>query len=167
MAETTNIAAQRAQNESERSAREIRQDIEAKRESISQTVDKLGERIHQTLDWREYVSQRPFIALGVAAGVGFLLSGIFKRRPTPQERIMDAFAEVTEDIADRITDFAGETFKRRLVSGRTVKAALTGVVTKAAMDYARNQLSGMVTGTNKQAQVEHRGQTGSNSAPIH
>ncbi len=80
---------------------------------------------------------------------------------------MDAFAEVTEDIADRITDFAGETFKRRLVSGRTVKAALTGVVTKAAMDYARNQLSGMVTGTNKQAQVEHRGQTGSNSAPIH
>ena len=54
----------------ERSAREIRQDIAAKRETISETVDKLGERIHQTLDWREYVGSTGRCA-GLSAGVGF------------------------------------------------------------------------------------------------
>jgi len=56
MAERTNLATQRRADEAEeRSAHENRQDIAAKRETISETVDKLGERIHQTLDWREYI----------------------------------------------------------------------------------------------------------------
>ena len=52
MAERTNVATlQRVQDEtSDRSAVAIRQDIAAKRESISETVDKLGERIHETFD---------------------------------------------------------------------------------------------------------------------
>lgn len=61
MAERTNVATlQRVQDEtSDRSAVAIRQDIAAKRESISETVDKLGDRIHETLDWREYVAEYP------------------------------------------------------------------------------------------------------------
>src|SRR5215216_3711134 len=124
MAETTNLAIQRAQTEAnERSAETIRQDIAAKRETITETVDKLSERIHETLDWREYIGQYPIVALGVAAGLGFLVSGIFKHRPTPQERIADAVAELTEDLTDRISGIAGDTIKKKLISGKTVKAA--------------------------------------------
>ncbi len=61
MAERTDVATRmRTEIEGpERSAEEIRQDIAAKRESISETVDRLGERIQETLDWREYVVEYP------------------------------------------------------------------------------------------------------------
>ena len=72
MAERTNLATQRSADDmDERSAREIRQDIAAKRETISETVDKLGERIHQTLDWREYVAEYPGGRAGAGGGSWF------------------------------------------------------------------------------------------------
>jgi hypothetical protein len=131
---------------SERSAEEIRQDIAARRDSISEAVDKLGDKIQETLDWREYVSSYPMIALGAAAGLGFLVSGIFKRDPTPRERMMDAMAEMVEDFKDRAGDIAGDVVKWKVVGGKTVKAAITGVITKAAMDFAKNQVQTRLTG---------------------
>jgi len=140
MAERTNLATRRsADDNDERSAHEIRQDIAAKRETISDTVDRLGERIHQTLDWREYVAQYPAVALGLAAGIGFLISGIFKRTPTPQERILDAVADITEDITDRVASVAGNVIKRKMISGRTVTAAITAAAAKAAIDFAKEK----------------------------
>jgi len=149
MAERTNLATQRSADD--RSAHEIRQDIAAKRETISETVDKLGERIHQTLDWREYVGQYPGVALGLAAGVGFLVSGIFRREPTPQERIMDAVADIADDLTDRISDVAGDVIKRKMVSGKTVKAALVALVTKAAVDFAKQKALTVISGSNRQS----------------
>ena len=51
MAQTTHLAAQRREASAtpERSAEAIRQDIAAKRDSISETVDKLGERIQELI----------------------------------------------------------------------------------------------------------------------
>src|SRR5438270_8454225 len=117
----------------ERSAEEIRQDIVAKRESITETVDRLGDRIHQTFDWREYVADYPYVALGVAAGLGVLLSGIFKPRPTPRERILEAVAETFEDFTDRlrstVNDAVGDLpIKKKSGPGRTIKAALTATL---------------------------------------
>src|SRR5215212_2846296 len=149
MAERTNLATRRRADESDdRSAHEIRQDIAATRETISETVDKLGERINQTLDWREYVAEYPAVALGVAAGIGFLVSGIFRRTPTPQERIMDAVAEMAEDLTDRISGVAGDVIKRKMFSSKTVKAALTATVTKAAIDFAKQKARAAWTETN-------------------
>ena len=61
MAERTNVAIQQRVHEDppDRSAVAIRQDIAPKRDSISETVDKLGDRIHQTFDWHEYVAEYP------------------------------------------------------------------------------------------------------------
>jgi hypothetical protein len=127
----------------ERSAEEIRQDIAAKRDTISETVDRLGERIHQTLDWREYVADHPYVALGAAAGLGLLLSGIFKPRPTPRERIMSALAESAEDLADRFRGALSDLpLERKTGPGRTVKAAATAMITKAAVDFIKNRLTG-------------------------
>src|SRR6266513_2256386 len=144
MAERTNVATlQRVQDEtSDRSAVAIRQDIAAKRESISETVDKLGERIHETFDWHEYVAEYPAIALGLAAGAGFLVAGIFKRNPSPQERIMDAMADLTEDMTDRIGGVMAGVIQKKLLSGTTVKAALTAMITKAAVNALKKQLTG-------------------------
>lgn len=158
MAERTNLAVRRADQPDERSAHEIRQDIAAKRETIADTVDKLGERIHQTFDWREYVASYPAIALGLAAGVGLVVSGIFARKPTPQERIMEAIAEITEDLTDRVSDVAGDVMKRTVissaVSGKTVKAAITAMVTKAAIDFAKQKARQAWLEGNKQTQYE-------------
>ncbi|MGH9766495.1 MAG: hypothetical protein ACREAB_03595 [Blastocatellia bacterium] len=127
----------------ERSADEIRQDIAARRESISETVDRLSDRFQRTFDWRTYVSDYPLAALGVAAGLGFLASRIFKPRPTPGERMKDALAHGFEDMADRfrhrLGDFAPH--KSRSGLGTTVKAAATGVLTKALTDYLRGRLA--------------------------
>jgi hypothetical protein len=86
----------------ERSSEEIRQDIFEKLESLSKTVDQLGNRIHETFDWREQVARHPYVALGAAAGLGFLLSGLFKPAPSPGERIMDAIGETVEDIGNSL-----------------------------------------------------------------
>src|SRR3954470_22604521 len=124
MAERSNLATQRiADDADDRSAREIRQDIAAKRETISETVDKLGERIHETLDWREYVAEYPVVALGLAAGAGFVVSGIFKRNPSPQERIFDAVADLTENMTDRVGGVMAGVIQKKLISSTTVKAA--------------------------------------------
>src|SRR5215510_14620913 len=86
----------------ERSAEEIRQDIAARRESITDAVDRLSDRFQQTLDWRTQVSDYPLVAIGVAAGVGFLVSRIFKPRQSAGDRIKDALAYGIEDLTGRI-----------------------------------------------------------------
>jgi len=146
MAETTNVATlQRAHDDiSDRSSVAIRQDIAAKRESISETVDKLGERIQETFDWHEYVAEYPGIALGLAAGAGFLAAGIFKRRPSPQDRILDAMADLTEDMTDRVGGVMAGVIQKKLFSGRTVKAAATAMIAKAAVDFLKKQLIGAI-----------------------
>lgn len=147
MAERTNLATQRSPDESgERSAYEIRRNIAAERETISDTVDKLGDRLQQTFDWREYVAEYPAVALGLAAGTGILLSAVFRREPSPQERIMDAIAELTEDLTDRISDAAGDVITRKIIPGRTVKAAATAMIAKVAIDFAKRRIGEAIAG---------------------
>jgi len=127
----------------ERSAEEIRQDIAARRESITEAVDRLSDRFQRTLDWRAYVSDHPLAALGVAAGLGLLAArtlGIFKPRLSPGERIKDALAYSIEDLGARFRHQLEDLAPRKsgLGLGGTVKAAATGMITKAVTDYLRN-----------------------------
>jgi ElaB/YqjD/DUF883 family membrane-anchored ribosome-binding protein len=134
-----------SEGEAERSADEIRRDIVNRRETITDTVERLGDRIQQSLDWREYVSDYPFVSLGVAAGVGFLLSGLFKRRPTPRERILDALAESVEDVTYRVRDTLEHLPLEFLPTrkggiGKTVKAAATAMITKKITDTLKEKI---------------------------
>jgi len=133
----------------ERSAEEIRQDIAARRESITDTVDRLSDRFQQTLDWRAYVSDYPLAALGVAAGLGFLAATIIRKpRPSAGKRIKNALAYGIEDLAGRFHQQLENVAPHRSGSGlgRTVKAALTGLATKAATDYLQNRFGARDTG---------------------
>jgi ElaB/YqjD/DUF883 family membrane-anchored ribosome-binding protein len=146
MAERNNLTADWRESTStpgatERSTDEIRQDIAARRESITEAVDRLSDRVHRTLDWRAYVSDYPLAALGVAAGLGFLVGKMFKPRPSAGQRIKDALAYGIEDLTGRVRyqldDIAPR--KQGLGVGRTVKAAATGLITKAVTDYLRDR----------------------------
>ena len=162
MAERTNVAIlQRVRDEApDRSAEAIRQDIAATRETISETVDKLGERIHQTFDWREYIAQYPAVALGVAAGLGFVVGGIFKRKPTPQERIMEAVAELTEEMTGRVGDVMAGVIQKKVISGSTLKAAAGALATKVAVDFLKKQFGGAIQGYNTRPRGGSPKQTG-------
>jgi ElaB/YqjD/DUF883 family membrane-anchored ribosome-binding protein len=142
----------------ERSAEDIRQDIAARRESITETVDRLSDRFHQTLDWKAYVSDYPLAALGVAAGLGFLAARIIKPRPSAGKRIKNALAYGIEDLADRFRHQIENVAPNRSGSGlgRTVKAALTGLVTKAATDYLQNRFGARYTGHYDENHDENR-----------
>jgi ElaB/YqjD/DUF883 family membrane-anchored ribosome-binding protein len=119
----------------ERSAEEIRHDIAAKRESLSNMVDRLDERIHQTLDWREYIGDHPYAALGIAAGLGFLIWGIFRPHPTSGERIIEALAESAEGLTDRFRETVSNSpLEKESGLGRAVKATVATAVTRAALD---------------------------------
>ena len=143
MAETTNVAIQQRDHSeaSERSAQAIRHDIAAKRDSISETVEKLGERVQETFDWREYVAKYPAVTLGLAAGAGFLVAGIFKRRPTPRERIFEAVAELVEDATDRAGGVVERAIQKKPVSRASLGAAIGAVATKAAVDLIKKKFA--------------------------
>lgn len=147
MAETTEIAAQRRALEIrtwekpiERSAEAIRQDIAARRDSISETVDRLGERIQDNLDWRQQVGNHPIASIAVAAATGALLSSLFRRRPTPTDRIMDAVAEVVEDVTgqarNKIAGVVGSGTRRGFV-----RTSIGVLAAKAVANLVKENLS--------------------------
>lgn len=141
MAERTDVTSHIALNEApQRTADSIRQDIAATRESISGTVDRLGDRIQESLDWRSYVGEYPFVALGLAAGVGLAFSGLFKRRLTPRERILDAFAETVEDVTDRVRDNVDDVLHRKtaFAIGSLMKSGFGGLAASACSILIRS-----------------------------
>ena len=170
MAERTSIATQPGVQPGgpdttlDRSAFAIRQDIAAQRESISETVDKLGDRLQETFDWHEYVAGYPVVALGLAAGAGFLIAGVFKRKPTPQQRIHEAFAELTEDLTDRVGGVMAGVIQKKMFSSGAVKAAATTMLAKVAVDFLKSRLSSAMAGANSiPGQPQTRNSAPSNS----
>jgi ElaB/YqjD/DUF883 family membrane-anchored ribosome-binding protein len=124
----------------ERSTEEIRQDIASTRESITDMVDQLSSRVGQTLNWRTYVSDYPLASLGVAAGIGYLASGLFRHRSTPKQRITGALADTVGDLTDRFRyqlDAPG--LKRPGLKG-AIKTAAFWAIARAATGYLRNRL---------------------------
>lgn len=122
----------------QRSADEIRQDINAGRESISETVDEISERIQEKLDWRGYVRRYPYVVLGTAVGLGYLSAGFFKRRRSPMEQIMGA---VTETIRDSLSGAISRAGGQGLI-----KLTLYGIATKVAVNFLKSTITDAIDG---------------------
>ena len=136
--------------DAERSSEEIRQDIAEEKENISQKVDQIGERIKEKLDWREYVKDSPYWAIGAAAGLGYLASRVFIPRTTPTERIMDSVAEGLRGSIGGLS--AGSS------GPGLIQMILLGVATKAATRWMERAST-----TGKSGGAEARPQTGRDS----
>ena len=117
----------------ERSTEDIHQDIAKKEENISQAVEQIGERIKEKLDWRGYVKDSPYWALGAAAGLGYLASGMFRKRTTPLERFLGS-------IAGEVRDSLGG-LRAGAVGPGLIKVTLLGIATKAAANWIKNATS--------------------------
>jgi ElaB/YqjD/DUF883 family membrane-anchored ribosome-binding protein len=124
--------------DAERSSEDIRQDIAKGEENISQTVAQIGELIEDKLDWREYVKDSPYLAIGAAAGLGYLASRIFIARATPMERIMGTIAqEVRGSLGGVLAGAAGPGL---------IRVTLLSIATKAAAGWIKKAISADAAG---------------------
>jgi hypothetical protein len=57
---------------------------------------------------------------------------------------MDALAEITEDMTDRVGGVMAGVIQKKVISGRTVKAAAAAAISKAVVDIVKRQISGRV-----------------------
>jgi ElaB/YqjD/DUF883 family membrane-anchored ribosome-binding protein len=128
----------------ERSSEEIRRNIAREKENISQTVGQMGERIKEKMDWREYVNEYPYLALGIAAGIGYLASSVFTTRATPLEQIMRPFEEACESLGG---------LRPGSSSPGLVKLTLAGIVAKAAAGWLNDATLTEVTGGGSRPQT--------------
>jgi ElaB/YqjD/DUF883 family membrane-anchored ribosome-binding protein len=117
----------------ERSSEDIRQDIAKEEENISQTVAQIGELIEEKLDWREYVKDSPYLAIGAAAGLGYLASRMLISRATPMERIMGSIAkEVRGSLGGVVAGAAGSSL---------ILVTLQSIATKAVASWIKKAIS--------------------------
>ena len=113
--------------EETRSTDAIRRDIERRREAIAKTVDQAGQRLQQSLSWREHVREHPFGSLALAALAGMTLEGLLRRRPTVSEQLA---ADLTRSFMPARTHGLA----------RTVGAALAAIATQAATRVLRERV---------------------------
>ena len=74
------LAAARAAAPGERSAEEIRRDIQVQRAELSHSVDALRRRVGELTDWRRQVREHRRELMVGAAIVGFAVGGLFALR---------------------------------------------------------------------------------------
>lgn len=129
-----------AQEPAERNPEDLRREVEAKKDAIAETFNRLDQRVQRTIDWRAQVGDHPYLALGLAMGLGCLFAQVFRSKPTPRERMMDALAEGIEDIIDQARDRVNSQFSRP-ARGGALKATAVALATSAASAYLRNKLS--------------------------
>jgi ElaB/YqjD/DUF883 family membrane-anchored ribosome-binding protein len=125
----------------ERNAEAIRQEIASKQVSISQTMGKLGDKLHDTVDWRQYVSRYPYASLGVAAGVGFIVAAVVSARKRPVDRIREAIADAVEEITDRAHHSVRD-LMRPPAHSRFITAPLLGLVSKGLVQLVEKSMDG-------------------------
>jgi hypothetical protein len=119
--------------ENERSTKEIREDIVNEEMYISRTVEQIGEHLKTKVDWRTYVNESPYWALGAAAGLGYIASKKLKRRITPMERALGSFSEaVGHSLGRQLAGAAGPGL---------IKLSVLGIVTKVAANMAKNAVA--------------------------
>lgn len=122
-------------DEKERTTEDIREDLAREEENLSRTAQKIGDRIKEKLEWGGYVKDSPYLALGIAAGVGFFAARALRPRRTPMQRIIRSFAEEVRDSLGGLNVVAAPP--------GAVKVALLGIGSKLAADWMRKaNLSG-------------------------
>ena len=123
----------------ERSSDEIRQQIAATRDSITETVDELSSRVQRTFDWKTYIAEYPLAVTGAAAGLGLLLGYMAKPSVTPQARIHDALADLIEDASARFQAEFNGLGLRRPGASQALRATVIAALVQAGTNLVRDK----------------------------
>ncbi len=117
-------------NDGHQNSDKIRQDIAQAEQEMSQTVGEIGERIKEKLDWQAYVKDTPYLALGIAAGLGYIAAGVFVKKKTSMDRLLDT-------VSDEVRSAASGMVARAAGPG-LIKVTLLGIASKAAVNWLQN-----------------------------
>ncbi len=117
-------------NDGSHNTEEIKRDIAQAEQEMSQTVEKIGDRIKEKLDWQEYVKDTPYLAVGIAAGLGYLAAGMFVKKKSSVDRLLDT-------LAGEVRGAAGGMVARTAGPG-IIKVTLLGIASKAAVNWLQN-----------------------------
>lgn len=147
-----------------RSANEIRDDIAARRESITQTVGQLEKRIHQTLDLRGYVARHPYKAVGLAVGTGLIIGGMLKRKSSPTERIADAIVDMAEELSDSLRGSVRKLIMRTAAPS-LFRGTISGIAGRALIQYLQNRAMHAGNGANPVHEEQWRNTRSTTSTP--
>jgi len=132
-----------------RNPEQLRSEIESSKEAITDTIKRIDDHIHRAVNWREQVREHPFVALGAAAVGGVLIAGMFSRKPSPRDRIVDAIAESVEDITDSVRNRIGNQLTRTMTGG-LLKTAVTTVVAKKVTEYLKQKTANGLNSNNSE-----------------
>jgi hypothetical protein len=143
MAERNEVAVRRGLDERapDRDAQSIRDDIAAKRDTITERVDRLSEQLQERLDWKTYVADHPLAGLGIAALGGFIVAGLIAGRRSPTDRLMDALADTVEDVTGKFRQRVDHTLGSGRDTRRTIAVAAASVLSKVAIESIARRAS--------------------------
>lgn len=116
----------------------LRRLIEQERAALNHSLDRLGERFREAVDWRRHASRHRGALVAVASGAALLGLWRWRRRRTPAERAADAVVEGAREVTARACDMLGTlgsavSVRRRVP--RMVMAPLAAAAARAAMKW--------------------------------
>jgi hypothetical protein len=94
----------------------------------------MGRRVHDTFSWREQVAERPYVALGVAAGAGFLLAMLLRRRRSSPARLAE---ELGSTLRHSIHG-ASAPRQSGIIGG--LAGIATAAASRAALEFVRGRM---------------------------
>jgi hypothetical protein len=119
-------------------AEALRRRIERERQALDHSLDELGGKVHETLDWRYQLSRHRGALL--AAGGGLALAGLWRwrqRRRHPLERLQATVARAADRFNDQVQQ-TFDTFRRHATEPRRpgLMRRLVGPLALAALRQA-------------------------------
>ena len=116
----------------------LRRMIEAERLALDRSLDRLGDRFRETLDWRRQASRHRGALMAAASGAALLGLWRWRRRRSSPERAAAAVVEGARDITAQACDAISTlgslvSVRRRLPN--LVVAPLAAAATRAAMKW--------------------------------
>lgn len=109
---------------------ELERQLTVEKEQLRTSLERLGDRASDVVDWRHQVRQRPAASLGVAVLVGVVV-GALTTRPSARRR-SDALHERFDDAPRPVSPRA------EMPEWTRLKAGLVGMLADRAVDVAQD-----------------------------
>ena len=128
-------------NGEDRSTDEIMHDIERRRESIARTVDQAGQKVQESLNWKEQVRAHPYGALALATCAVFATVRLLRHGTTPVERLTATLSDNVDGVGTslrRSIDALGRTQSRPIAPiVRTLATTLAAIAARSLVQTVR------------------------------
>lgn len=110
----------------------IRRLIDAERQALDQTLDRLNDRVRETFDWRGQASRHRGKLLAAAGGAAALAAWRWRRRRDPATRAAAVVADSARQVADQVCETVANLGHYVSVRRRAPRALLVPLAAMAA-----------------------------------